>query len=456
MSGSHEHMQRLPLLFSTLFLGALSVLLNNCSSSAEPVASRSGASSGSVASGGTGTGGAATAGNVASTAGSGAASSTTDAGTTDASSTVSGNATTGPFAIGGVGGSFVVSRDQGGSVDACQETGVTFTPDIPTVFILVDRSTSMWDNMYWDDLRDGILDVVQRLHQDVRFGLGTFTGIQGSTCPLDLQSVATIDFNNFQPISDFYTTIQHPGVATETPTAAGLQRAHELLVADNAAFPGPKFILLVTDGNPDYCDSGQVECRADVTVKVLQNLFADAAVPTRTFVVALPDQGIDQDWLRAFANAGAGQPVSAPQDTQYCSAVLPETLALLPGVPTTWPVATYGASMGPEVPYNVDPAQRDQLVAEIAGVIAGVKSCVFDLEGELQIVSGREAEGTVVIQTVDNPTGAAQPYDASGVSGWKVNNGTQIELVGASCDTLRSPDTTGIEFGFPCEIIIPK
>jgi hypothetical protein len=173
--------------------------------------------------------------------------------------------------------------------------------------------------------------------------------------------------------------------------------------------------------------------------------------------VALPDPGIDQDWLSAFANAGAGQPVGALQDTQFCAAVPAETAALLPDIdPAVWPKFTYDAAMGPETAYNVDPAQRDQLVDEIAGVIAGVKSCVFDLEGELKIIEGREAEGTVVIQTVSNPTGAEQPYDATGVNGWKVNNGTQVELVGSACDALRDPETTGIEFGFPCDIIIPK
>src|SRR5690606_11964709 len=231
----------------------------------------------------------------------------------------------------------------------------------------------------------------------------------------------------------------------------------------DAVFPGPKYIMLVTDGNPDYCDSGQVECRADVTVRVLQDIYngpdmdpATTEDNIRTFVVALP--GIQPpEWLTAFANAGAGESVSAPVDTQYCDDVPAATAAVLPTVTATqWPQGTYGAAMGPLEPYNVDPAQQDQLVEEIAGVIAGVKSCTFDLEGELKIVAGREAEGSVVIQTISNPTGTAQAYAPDGGDGWKVNGGSQIELVGASCETLRDPETTGIQFGFPCDIIIPK
>src|SRR5690606_15287813 len=131
-----------------------------------------------------------------------------------------------------------------GETEACQNLEVNFTPDIPTVFILVDRSSSMWDNMFWDPLRDGVLDVVQRLHVDVRFGFGTFTGA-GASCPLDLQDVGIIDHNNYDAIAAFYQAISHPGMPTETPTAAGIQRAREILEADNLVFPGPKFILLV-------------------------------------------------------------------------------------------------------------------------------------------------------------------------------------------------------------------
>jgi hypothetical protein len=221
----------------------------------------------------------------------------------------------------------------------------------------------------------------------------------------------------------------------------------------------------VTDGNPDYCDSGAVECRADVTVRILQDLKADAEVPIHTFVVALPDPGIDQQWLTAFANAGAGQPVAAPRETEFCDDIIPATAALLPELdPTVWPQGTYGAAMGPETPYNVDPAQQDQLVSEITGLLAGVKSCVFDLtnaagEEVISIQAGKEAEGTVFIKTSANADpGEAQAYDAAGMNGWKVNRiegaADQIELVGSACELLRNPDTTGIEFGFPCEIII--
>lgn len=463
-------MRRLPLLRTTVAVGLCSTLLLNCSSSEDDpadgrnanAAASSDGSGNNNTSGPTGAGGTgATSTAATNDSGSGATSSTvvtSDSGssnvTTDGSSATN---TTGPLFQGGVGGTFVGDRDQGTTGDACQGLAIEFTPDIPTVFILVDRSSSMWDNMFWDPLRDGVLEVVSRLHEDVRFGFATFTGLAGNTCPLDLQDVGIIDRNNYTAIEGFYTPIMHPGASTETPTPVALRAAADLLITDYATFPGPKFIMLVTDGNPDYCDNGDAKCRADTTVRVLQDIKADPTVPIRTFVVGLPDASINQDWMAAFANAGAGESVAAPVDTEFCDDLPAATAALLPGIdPTVWPSGTYGATMGPELPYAVDPAQQDQLVEEISSLIAGVKSCIFDLEGELQIVEGREDEGSVTIRTVQNPAGAEQPYDPTGVSGWKVNYGTQIELVGDSCTALRDPETVGIDFGFPCEIIIPK
>src|SRR4029079_19077413 len=57
----------------------------------------------------------------------------------------------------------------------CQQTMRSFKPKIPTVFILVDRSFSMFDtnqqgNNAWTPLRSGVLQVVSDLQADVRFG----------------------------------------------------------------------------------------------------------------------------------------------------------------------------------------------------------------------------------------------------------------------------------------------
>ena len=41
-------------------------------------------------------------------------------------------------------------------------------------------------------------------------------------------------------------------------------------------------------------------------------------------------------------------------------------------------------------------------------------------------------------------------------NGWRMNNSTQLELVGAACTNWRDPKNTHIDFNSPCDIIVVK
>jgi hypothetical protein len=41
-------------------------------------------------------------------------------------------------------------------------------------------------------------------------------------------------------------------------------------------------------------------------------------------------------------------------------------------------------------------------------------------------------------------------------NGWRLNTGTQIELLGNACQQLKLPTTGGIAFDFPCDALIPR
>jgi len=237
--------------------------------------------------------------------------------------------------------------------------------------IVVDASSSMWENEFWEPLRDAVLGAVAQLEDEVRFGLATFTGLQGYTCPLDLQRLGSIQIENGENIAEFYSAIEPSDTETETPTAAALHEITEMLVADPEG--GRKGILLVTDGNPDYCDDGQVECRADVTLRVIQEAHA-AGVDT--LVAGLPDPSILQGWLTAFANAGQGEPVSAPEDTQFCPDVPAATAALLEDVlADVWPMGSYSDSMGPVEPTLFDSSDIEGMTAAIVNLINAWAAC---------------------------------------------------------------------------------
>src|SRR5262249_32176893 len=84
---------------------------------------------------------------------------------------------------------------------------------------------------------------------------------------------------------------------------------------------GEKYVLFVTDGEPDYCDDGNALCPPDSVVGALQNMAAGigpngtqvAPIKTLMFGIISANPQILPSTLQAFANAGAGLPVAPPE-----------------------------------------------------------------------------------------------------------------------------------------------
>src|SRR5690606_8393564 len=143
-----------------------------------------------------------------------------------------------------------------------------------TVLVLVDRSSSMFDIPLapyanrWEPLKEALVGpdgAITNLQGGIRFGFAAYTHQSQNgvgACPLfDTTSIA---LNNFDAIKAEYDSVSSDPIDPsaplvgginptkgETPTGAAIQAA----AAQLAAFPefGPKFILLVTDGEPDTC-----------------------------------------------------------------------------------------------------------------------------------------------------------------------------------------------------------
>ncbi len=62
--------------------------------------------------------------------------------------------------------------------DDCNKVEIEFAPRVPSVFILVDRSSSMFERNLWAPLKDGVLAVIDRLDEEIRFGFSSYTGAQ--------------------------------------------------------------------------------------------------------------------------------------------------------------------------------------------------------------------------------------------------------------------------------------
>jgi hypothetical protein len=392
------------------------------------------------------------------------------------------------------GGAGMASRPDGGvGFDAgiCQQASYTFVRKIPTVFMLVDQSGSMFKcrtnggamdatgrecanhaDTSWYPLRDGVLQVVQQLQADVRFGFSAFTGEQSDmTCPVLMPSAPAL--NNYAAISSNYNALLPPRKG-ETPTTKALIQVGDLLAADKVNSPADQFILFVTDGQPDYCDDGNATCPPDSVVGELQDLYTRAAIHTFVFGISSPLTTTSGPSLQAFANAGVGQPVKAPLDSNLtlnaffdqCNGVpgwAADFTRLHPGVTAVSgdTIGAYAPVGGTATVYVPDPANQQALVDQLRSVLSGIKNCTFDLTNvngkAIKVDTTQLDKANVLIE------GTVVPLDDA--NGWRVNcvvpaggtvcAPTQVELTGSACANWRLPANNNIEFQFPCEVIVP-
>jgi hypothetical protein len=309
-------------------------------------------------------------------------------------------------------------------------------------------------NTPWAILRTGVLSVVEDLQASVRFGFGAFTGnVANNQCPL-FEQVST-GLNNHAAISTLYGPLGAITGKAETPVGAVLDRAKAILDAD--ATTGPKYILFVTDGEPDYCNDGIALCPVDSVVGRLQSLRT-SGITTLVFGIQNGSTtGVPLPTLQAFANAGAGQPVVPPVPAGYdiyafadqCQGIQPWRTDLA-AVSKTWArgvtVADYTTgSAGTATVYKPNPADAQALEALIATTVGGLKSCYFDLVNGLAVDLSKVDQASVSIES--------QTIPRSDANGWRMVNPTRLELVGSACATWRQPTSRSIDFNFPCGVV---
>jgi hypothetical protein len=350
--------------------------------------------------------------------------------------------------------------DGSGGGHDCIDVSVDFTPQIPTVVLLIDRSGSMNDgdgfgdavaqavtagtyelgdcpditvnrrtvnpnNWRWNVVRDVLMNptkgIIPPLEGSVRFGMSLYTSDQGNlkvgSFPIEVDpnkvcpQLIDVPFalNNYQPMLDAFKCSD---IAHDTPTGESLQAAAERLKAFKE--PGPKVIVLATDGEPDSCDcpnfSGAVPAQCKVagyadTVKAqvvgIAKQIHGEDVTVHVINVSTPSKTTLQEHLKQVADAGGGN---------------------------VYPGFSPGA-----------------LTAAFDDIINGARSCVIDLNGE--IAQGKESSGVV---TLDGDE--LQLDDKK--NGWHVNSPSQIELLGKACDAIKS-GKHDLAIRFPCQSFKP-
>ena len=365
----------------------------------------------------------------------------------------------GTIQVGGSGGG--TSGSAGSSSSECGSLNVNSTLIVPTVLLLVDNSSSMFEEngspvTAWSLLYDALMDptdgIVKPLTTEIRFGFASYKGHQASSetdmaCATMTPATPAYALDNFTAIDSVYKMLgseTNNGTKWETPTGHALTRVLPSLVAFQADPPGPKYILLVTDGNPNTCETIDPQCGQDRTIAAVQAAWAQGI---GTFVIGIgdivtsPDNGCNsqsrcgKEHLQDVANAGMGLPVQAPPtDYKYQPCVQNETGDV---------VATYAAAG--ETPGNATYfATNDSamLRKNLSDLLLGVASCTFDLD---VVVTGDPRHSEVTLDGEPLAFG-----DTAG--GWTLeDNKHQVTLEGAACDTYRSRAGAAVSIRFFCD-----
>lgn len=326
------------------------------------------------------------------------------------------------------GGDVVVPQDDGGTGgDACADIDVTLSKITPTVMLLLDQSSSMNESFgsagsRWSVLKRVLIDpdggIVKRLENDVAFGLALYsyqTNPRDPACP----RITPVDFKlgNYQDIYDTFNparTVNHTPTGDSIMRVVGFNDAGVLLDGGfaRATTPGPKILVLATDGDPDMCadpDSNGTQPPRDLTVWATARTY-DAGIPT--YVIAIGPE-VTEAHQQAVANVGQG--------------FKPDAGKVVPIYRTT---------------------NQEELVEALNQIILGVRSCKFELNGA--VAAGTESQGRVTLN------GELLGYQDP--NGWKLNSPTELELVGSACQTVLTSPNAQISVRFPCGsvITIPK
>lgn len=311
-----------------------------------------------------------------------------------------------------VGGS--TSTGTGGNDGTCASTDVNLDNQLPTVLLLVDQSDSMKERFgtsdRWQTLRTALMDanngIVNTLQAQVRFGVTLYSSRNGmAPCPA-LTSVAPA-LNNFNAIDMAYPK-PTSAIIEDTPTGESIAAAAKILQA--VTDPGPKVIVLATDGEPDTCavPDPQTDDAKEVAIKAAQDAFAMGVF---TFYISVGNE-VSEQHATQMANVGQGYPRTDATKRFYRA--------------------------------NDQAALADAFKT----IVAGVRTCSFQLNGTVK--AGSETEGTV---TLDGMT-----LQLNDPNGWRLSSPSTIELLGNACDTIKNSDKNSshhIAASFTCGAVVP-
>ena len=278
--------------------------------------------------------------------------------------------------------------------------------DIPDLHLVVDRSSSMLIPVdifqlhlgsKWDVMRRSLASLLDTYSTNIRFGLTLYPN--GGDCGAGQIDVG-LALGAAAPAKGVLNKT-FPAGATPTHSTLDVVRNYLATVPPG---PGPRYVLLATDGMPN-CGAQRRDDMGPATLAAVQALVAAGV---KVFVIG-------------FGEIIAGNPALLNQ------------LAVAGGVPN------------PQGPHKFYAATNEaQLKAAFFNIAGGLvpPPCTYKLQSA-------PPDPDLVKVTFD---GKPVPRTLSNQNGWNyTQGGTEITFFGAACDLLRTGAIKEVRFAFGCK-----
>lgn len=323
----------------------------------------------------------------------------------------------------------------------CAGATVTANRIIPTVYLVIDGSSSMnapfGGGTRWSVLREALVGangVVTKLESAVMFGMTIYGNSNPMMCPM-LVEVKPPALNNLMTMSSMYPMVETGG---GTPTGEALQGVIDSLpdfsqVVLDGPQPKAPIVILATDGEPNGCNqalAAAATCAtmSDDLVACLGDLVGQLAAAPANYDTTLKAVTTARDkmipvWVISLA-AGLNN-IPDLQRTANIGAGLDDNA--MPGAPI------------------YSPQNPDDLTNTLVKLIGDVVDCTVELNGTLDVA--RACEGTVNMNGMPLACGADE--------GWKPVDPKHIALQGMACQQFKSDPSVFLDARFPCGVVQP-
>lgn len=308
--------------------------------------------------------------------------------------------------------------------DVCEIVRLNADPQVPDMMIVLDRSGSMDDEERWVPSVSAVRRVTTELDAKIRFGLTLFPdpsaaaggALDALGCLLApdpqmcLDQIACGPGKVVVPVGDMTGAMigQVLNNATSeggTPTSQTLERV-AMEFAPQASDPDaalhPKYVLLVTDGQPT-CPSGRGQNvnQADI----------DAA-----------NAAIDKLTMLGVKTYVIGYDTSGPENQMLASVL--DGFAMRGGTMQHRPVE-----------------DEQSLLTELQSILGAVAGCSFSLD------KAPPRADFVLVRLDGKQVNLNQ--------GWQLMGEKTIELIGSACETLKDGAPHTVEAEVRCEVVVP-